>query len=315
MELKKIILILCALALVFAGIGITKDLVIKNLIILAVSGATAAPASIDWFSLGLFSRKVKISGFSLYNPSGFSPSKMVYLSSMEIVYDAAAILRGRLHLPYARIELTEMGVEKNKNGRLNADSLKIARQENSGKPAKEMPIQIDSLDLIIGKVVSRDYSSGEATPAISVYEININKTYKNISSVQQLAALIVAEPMKVAGIQGAAIYGVAALTGVAVLPVAVAATFAGRDSVEHDFRSSFDAVYKACVDTLEKMGRLTSDDRGSGIIEAEVNGVKINVKVGALPGVTNVKVSARKYMLPKPAVAAGVLYKITEKVK
>lgn len=238
-----------------------------------------------------------------------------------VACDIGALLKGKLHLVSAEIELKEMGLEKNKEGQLNADSLKVVAEAKKqgggqvGKPAKQMPMQIDLLKLNIGKIVYKDYTAGPA-PSVQVYDINIQKNYKNITSVQQLAALILAEPMKAAGIQGAKIYGVAMLAGVAVLPVAIAANFVAKDSAAQDFAANFDKVYETTDTVLKGMGKVTKEDKAGGVIAADVNGVSVTAKLKKKTDrQTEVVVSARKYLLPKPTVAGGVIYEIEQRLK
>jgi len=299
--------------------AILKDFVIKSVITVAATQVTGAPVHIDGFSLGVFNQTVRISGFKMYNPKGFPRGTLVYLSRINVTYDLGALFRKRLHLSNAEIELKEMGLIKNAEGKLNVNELKVMKQvekkEARGrKPSKQMPMQIDTLKLGIGKIISKDYSSGKE-PVVYVYDVNIHKTYRNITSAQALAALILVEPMKAAGIQTAEIYGVAMAAGVAVLPVGIAATFAGKDNAQQEFAASFDNAYKAGLAVLKRKGKVT-EDRQAGLITGEVDGatVRIQIKKKAVDKVV-IMVSARKFMLPKPKIAGGVLYEIAEKLK
>src|SRR3989338_696425 len=152
-----------------------------------------------------------------------------------------------------------MTLEKNKDGNLNIDSLKVAKKEEArtkDKTSGQMPMRIDTLKLGIGKVIFRDYSADKG-PSTRVYDINNHKNYKNITSAQQLAALVLAESAKSAGIQGGAIYGAAMLTGVGILPVAAVAVFKSRDSVQQDFDVPFDRAYEVSLGVLKEMGSVT----------------------------------------------------------
>jgi hypothetical protein len=211
---------------------------------------------------------------------------------------------------------------KNKEGKLNVDSLKIIEQQKAGakdegakKPKKEMAIQIDLANLAIGRIVSKDYSL-EGPPAIKVYDVNLNKSYKNITSVQQLAALIISEPLKAAGIQGLKVYAVSMLTGVAALPVSAVLTFAGKDYAQASFNVTVDKAYAAGLQVLKQMGVIKKENKADGIINAVVNGANVTFKLKKVNNTTTeITVSARKLGLPKPEVASGVIYQITDKLK
>jgi len=315
--MKKMVVILIAIILALFVIGIVKDQIIKGIVTVAASKIAGAPVHIEGFSLGVLSRTVRISGFKIYNPEGFSKSILIDLSKINVSYDPGALLKKKLHLVSAEIEIREMSLEKNKEGKMNVDALKVAKQgeKKEQKPAEQMPMQIDVFKLGIGKIIVKDYRSGKE-PVISAYEINIHKTYKNITSVQQLAALIMTEPMKAAGIQGAKIYGVAALAGAAILPVGIAAAFAGKDSVQQEFASGFDDVYAAALAVLQKKGKITAEDKSNGIIKAEINSAGVGLKINKKSAnKTEVVASAREFLFPKPEIAGGVLYEISEKFK
>jgi hypothetical protein len=122
--------------------------------------------------------------------------------------------------------------------------------------------------------------------------------------------------MKAAGLHAAGIYGVAALAGVAVLPVAAVVTFIGRDSAQQDFDSTFDNAYEKSLQVLKRQGRLGREDKARGIISATINSAQVNIKiVRKADNQVQVVVSARKYLFPKPEIAGGVLYGISEKLK
>jgi len=315
MKMKKIFTWVIIVIIALFVIGMAKDLIIKSVVTAVSTQVTGAPVHIDSFSLGIFNQTVKITGFKMFNPKGFPKDILVDIAKINVHYDLAALLKQKIHLVSAELELTEMGLEKNKEGQLNADSLKVIQQGKGGKPAKQMPLKIDMLKLGMGRIVYRDYSVGQQ-PAIKVYEINIHKTYKNITSAEQLAALILAEPMKAAGIQGAKIYGVAMLTGVAILPVAVAATFAGKDNVQQDFAATTDRAYEVSLGVLKKMGNVTREDKENGIIDADINAAKIALKIKKkADNKIELIISARKYWLPKPEIAGGVLYEISKELK
>jgi len=67
---------------------------------------------------------------------------------------------------------------------------------------------------------------------------------------------------------------------------------------------------------LKKMGRLTKEDRSGGILGAEINSAQVALKIRKKSNnKTELVISARKYLFPKPEIAGGVLYEISEKLK
>ena len=315
---KKIKIIILAVVLLF-GFCLVRDFLVKSIIGSVVANITGAPTRVGGLSLSLIRQTVKISDFKMYNPKGFRNDILVDIPKMGVAYDLGVLITGKIHLKQLDLEIKEIGMEKNKEGKLNVDSLKIA-EEKSGKKekqesAKPLPMQIDILTLGMGRVVSSDYSV-EGQPVVKVYDINLKKTYKNITSAQQLIALIISEPLKAAGIQGAKVYGVAMLTGVAALPVVAAFTFTGKDYAQETFNITIDRAYVVGLAAIKIAGRVKEGNKGSGIINAEVDGAGVTLKLKKLTErSTQITISARKFGLPQPAIASGVMYRLSEQLK
>jgi hypothetical protein len=216
------------------------------------------------------------------------------------------------------LEIKETGMVKNKKGKLNVDSLKIATEksgEKKKKPAKQLLLQIDIVNLGIGRVISRDYSV-EGQPVVKVYDINLKKTYKNITSAQQLAALIISEPLKSAGIQGLEVYGVSMLAGVAALPVMAAFTFTAKDYAQETFNVAVERAYDSGLQAIKTAGRVIEEKKAAGIISAEVNGARVTLRLKKLSEKsTQITISARKFGLPQAEIASGVMYRLSELLK
>ncbi|MDD5006173.1 MAG: AsmA family protein [Candidatus Omnitrophica bacterium] len=313
--MKKIVIVAVTVLVVLFAVGIIKDQVIKSTITVVATNILGAPVHIDGFSLGILTQSVRISGFRIYNPKGFSRGVLIDLPKIKVKYNLFALLKQKIHLVNAEIELKEMGLEKNAQGQLSVDSLKVVQQQDKAKPAPQLAIQIDTLKLSIGRIVMKDYSAGKE-PAIQVYDLNISKTYKNITSVQILAALILSEPMKAAGIQGAKIYGLSMLAGAGILPVAIAATLVGKDYVEKDFNVAFEKMYEVSSEAVKKLGKVTKEDKAGGTLSADVSSAAVSLRLKKISAnKTKVIISARKYLFPKPEIANGVLYEISQKLK
>lgn len=313
----RLLLIITASLFVFAA---AKDFLAKAAVSAAAGRVTGSRVEIGRLSLGIIRQSVRIKGLQIYNPRGFSDSVLVDIPKASVDYDLFSLLKGKLHLRLLEIELKELNLERNQQGRLNVDSLAVAQKDKPSGPRKEKtsqkkPLQIDLCKLSVGRIVSKDYSAG-AEPAVTVFDINFRKSYKNITSAEQLAVLILTEPMKEAGIRGASIYGSMLMTGVGIVPITIASAFAGKDSVRQDFNAEINKIYGVARGVLSQAGRITREDEQAKAMTANVQGATVSVKLRELsPRKTEVTVSARKYMLPKPEIASGLLYQISEKLR
>ncbi|MDO8747738.1 MAG: hypothetical protein Q7J72_01300 [Candidatus Omnitrophota bacterium] len=301
---------------------IARDIFIKSLIGSVAGSVTGAPTRIGGFSLSVIRQTVEMTDFKMYNPHGFPRDILVDIPKISISWNLGALLKGKIHLKEIDFELKEVGMTENEEGKLNVDSLKITEDKKAGtlekeatKPAKELAIQIDLVNLAIGRIVSKDYSV-KGPPAIKVYEVNLKKSYKNITSVQQLVALIISEPLKAAGIRGLKVYAASMLAGVAAMPVAAVFTFAGKDYTQASFDVTTDKAYNTGLEVLKQMGAVRRENKTGGVISAEVSGAKVTFRLKKLNDAsTEITISARKLGLPKPEVASGVIYQITDRLK
>ncbi len=316
--MKKIIIISIVIILSLFLIGIVKDSLVKSIVTVAAAEVVGAPVQIGGLSLRIVGQSIRITNLKIYNPSGFPKGILLDLPRGFAKYNLGSLLKRKLHLRQLDLEIKEIGIQKNKEGKLNVDSLKVAKKEDGkeiDEPGKFSDLQIDLLNLQMGRVVLKDFSQG-GPAKISVYEINLKRSYKNISSSNQLATLILAEPMKAAGIKGAQIYAVSSLAGVAFLPAAAAVTFLGNDSARQEFNMAFNDLYNVSHKVLKRMGKITKENKSSGTISAEVNSASVNLQLKKLSNnKVEIVISARKSLFPKPQIAGGVMYEINESLR
>lgn len=307
---KWIILAACV-----AGFLLVKDFLLAGVISAVASSVVGAPVSIRTVSIGLFPPKVVMRNFKMQNPPGFERGVMVDLPLAAGQLDAGALLTGKLHMPAIEIELKEIGLMKNKEGKLNVDELKVVKQPaNTGSSGsmKQPSFKIDVLTVSMQRVVSKDYTSGKE-PLVQVYDINLKKSYKDITSPAQLAALLMSEPMKAVGIKGAAIYGAAMLTGVGIVPVVAIAALTGKDTIQQDVDMPIADIYARAQRVLKRDGSISKQDAAKYTLEGTLNGASVVVRCApAKTKGTAVTVSARKLMMPRQEIASGLLYKILE---
>ncbi|MDD5423134.1 MAG: hypothetical protein WC592_04050 [Candidatus Omnitrophota bacterium] len=198
--MKKIITIAAVVLVVVFVAAFTKDAVIKMSVEKGVELVMGLKLNIGGLSVGILRPIVHIKNLKLLNPPGFHDRTMIDMPEIYVNYDLPAIMGGKIHLPEVRLALREFVVVKNANGKLNLDSLRMVRAQKEGKaPSEETPgkapeIQIDSLNLSIGKVVYRDYSKGGA-PIVKEFNVNINESYTNVDDPYSLASLIVVKAL------------------------------------------------------------------------------------------------------------------------
>ena len=134
-NLEKWQKILIIVVIVFLCLGIIKNPLIKSVVTIGASKVVGAPVHIDSFAVGVFKQSVRIKGFKLYNPKGFPEEPLIDIPEVSVDYNLPALLGGKLHLPLIVVNLKEMVVIRNKDGKLNVDALKVAQKKE--EPVKQ----------------------------------------------------------------------------------------------------------------------------------------------------------------------------------
>ena len=318
---NKFIKIFVIILVILIGLGIVKDQIIKVAVQAGASRVLGTNVSVGGLSSGILRQSMRVRAFKIGNPPGFPQGTMLDVTEAGVDYDLSALLSGKLHFPLVILNLNEMVVVKNPAGVLNVDALKVAEKKEAApagkpeKPSKPLSLKIDVLRLNVNRVVFKDYTQGEE-PLVQVFDVNLkDKTYKDIQSAQQLAALIMVEAMKPTAIKGAKIYGVATVLGAGFLPVGIAGALLGKDSAQAEFGAPFDQVYQTALEVIGKNGTLSSESKTDGVIKADVSGHNVTVKITKNDqGKTEIVIAARKFLIPRPEVAQGILYQIQEKL-
>jgi len=194
--MKKLLVVLVILVVVVAGLSFGKNMIAKIAVERGVEMITGLQLRMAGLNIGILKTLVNIDGLVLYNPKGFEDRVMVDMPNIYVDYDLPAILKGKVHLYNMKINLREFIVVKNKDGKLNIDSLKVVQAQKEGKKPQEKDkgkapqMQIDNLELKIGKVIYKDYSAG-GKPSVREFNVNINEKYTNIKDPYSLVSIIV----------------------------------------------------------------------------------------------------------------------------
>jgi len=88
-----------------------------------------------------------------------------------------------------------------------------------------------------------------------------------------------------------------------------------KDSIKNHFDRSPNELYRISRDVIGQMGLVTSEDHRRHRIEAEVEGVNVTITVTPVSEqTTELKVRARKLLLPKIDVAQAVYNRILSRL-
>jgi hypothetical protein len=189
--MKKSFIVIAILLAMVVTLSLAKNTIIKVVVEKGVEAVTGLPLRMGGFDAGLIKTRVNINALKLYNPKDFEDRIMIDMPNVYVDYNLPAILKGKVHLYDMKIDLKEFVVVKNKDGKLNLDSLTVVQAQKEGKkPQEKVEMQIDNLGLKIGKVIYKDYSA-RGKPSVREFNVNINEKYSNIKDPYSLVSLIV----------------------------------------------------------------------------------------------------------------------------
>jgi uncharacterized protein involved in outer membrane biogenesis len=186
----------CLLLLIVSLVALVllKDMLIKSLAERRIRSETGLEVRIGKFEVGLLTPTVTIENFKLYNSPEFGGSMFIDLPELHLEYDLTPMTSGQLHLKLLRLNLTEINLVENKNGKSNLELLQRRLEENpqwSPEQKNKRKIEftgIDTLNLTIGKV---NYTNLKEPGKNWSRNLGLkNEVVKNVKSEADLAGVV-----------------------------------------------------------------------------------------------------------------------------
>lgn len=300
-------------------LSVAKDFLIKSIIEMTAPEIIGSKIQMGSFSLGIFSQQIHIKNLKLYNPPNFPDEAFLNMPEIRVNVNVQELITGKMHFPLVVFNMEEMIVIKNKEGKLNVDSLKIVQEQmvaSKGKSTQLPVFKIDILKLSIGKIIVKDFT--HASPeVVEVYNVAIkDKTIRNIDGAPKLIASVMVEALKPTAVRSAGLMAATTLLGVGFLPAVAFGAIVAIDDAKGQVHQSFNRVYQESLKLVQALGSVKHEDLKQGQILAKVYGCDITINIQDKGwGQAGIMIKARKYMLAKPEIAAGLLYQLTEKLK
>ena len=269
--MRKSFIIISIIFALLVAVFFGKNLIVKTSVKAGVKAMTGLKLNIKSMNVGILNSLIGIDGLQLFNPPGFVDELMVDLPEVYVDYDLGAFIKRKVHLEEVRLNLKEFSVIKNEKGELNLDSLRVVEEkkeekvegeEEKEKEKTKMPeLQIDVLELKIGKVVYKDYSKG-TPPKSKEFNVNIDERYENITDPRAFISLIIVKALKNTTIARLTNFNLGALqenvagklkeTTQKVMETADKEIETGKDDVEKKVKEAAKETIEKTTDTLKK---------------------------------------------------------------
>ncbi|MEO8426667.1 MAG: AsmA family protein [Verrucomicrobiota bacterium] len=178
----------------FVALVLLKDTLVKSLVERRIRSQTGLEVRIGKFEASLLTPTVTIENFKLYNAPEFGGSMFIDLPELHLEYDLTPMTSGQIHLRLLRLNLTEINLVENKDGKTNLELLQHRLEESpqwSPDQKNKRKIEfagIDTLNLTIGKV---NYISFKEPGKNWSRNLGLkNEVVKNVKSEADLAAVV-----------------------------------------------------------------------------------------------------------------------------
>ena len=282
--MKKIIIIVTIVLVILLVLSFAKNIIAKTSVSAGVRAMTGLKLSMKSMNIGVFRTLIGIKELKLHNPPGFPDKLMVSMPEIYVDYDLGAFLKKKVHLEEMRLNLKEFTVVKNEKGELNLDLLKVVQAQKEGKKPQEQEkgkapeMQIDSLELKIGKVIYKDYSRGRV-PSVREFKINLNERYENISNPYTLVSLIVVKALmnttiaRLADIDLDGLQGTISDTLASAQKIATEAAVKAQEAVKETAEKTQEAAKQASQKAQEAAKETTE------ILKKTTEGLKDKIKL------------------------------------
>jgi uncharacterized protein involved in outer membrane biogenesis len=267
--MKKLGIVVGIIVVIFVLLLVFKNIIIKTAIEQATKKATGLELTIGNMDVSLLASKVDVTDMRLLNPAGFPDKVMIDIPKFLVDVELASLFKQRKHVETLELNLNELMVVRNKERKLNIDSLtalgqkkqegeKPVEQKEAKQEGKAPQVTIDKLILKIGKVTYKDYSLG-GTPFTKTFNIGINEVYRDVTDLNKLVKLIIVRALEGTGIAQLANFDLGSLKGDVgeILQKGVSgATEAGKKELQTTTEGATKKLGEGATKSLEKQFKL-----------------------------------------------------------
>jgi hypothetical protein len=319
MRIKKRYIFCCFLficLIAVSSIYIFKDYFIKLTAVRLVENLSDTHVTIEYLAVDPDKSTIHIRDLRMYNPKGFPEGILIEMPEITLVGVRVDFKEGKIPIEFADIEITDMTVIRNSEGKLNIDELRFAREAKETGVELTDVIPVQKFEFSMKRVLYTDHSKGGEEPLFRVYDVGIkDKTYGSMMSIADLFIIIFHEAIGETTIKGAAVAGIVTLGGPVFLPLGAAVMMIGKDSASAELDGNQEDIFLKSVAIVDELGKRTKTRKFQDyrIIKAVIEGHNVIIKIRENgESACKMTVYARKYMMPAPHFASTVLYQISQ---
>jgi uncharacterized protein involved in outer membrane biogenesis len=182
-------LLLLAVAGVVA-IVLLRDDITRKMLVNRLRSKTGMAVNISAVHVGLRSPTITIKGVKLYNTPAFGSALCLDMPELHLEYELAALRARRLHLTLLRLDLEELSVLQDKNGRNNFNPWPTKNKDSASRTNSPGLWEFTGIDVLHVIRLGKFRLSNMATGRGEEIDFGItNQILRNVQSEKDLAPL------------------------------------------------------------------------------------------------------------------------------
>jgi len=213
MKIMRTVLIVIVILVV--GLLLARNEIIRRSARKAIQTTTGFDIEMGRVHAGLFSPDFEITDTRLINPEDFPERLAMQIKTLKVGYYPGSLLSDRVHLKEVVIDIPRAILVVREDGETNLGRLGKAAEKSEEEPdepekkeeKKESKKQllVDVLTLRIGTLEMHTYEEGNPEPKVEKYEVDFDRTARNVDSFDVVNGMITAAVIE--GVGSRAIQG------------------------------------------------------------------------------------------------------------
>ena len=181
MRKRKWLLTIAVLGLVvLTGVALCRQIIAQKAVETAIRQTTGFPIRIESLHIDPWHSRFAAGGIQLFNPPEFTERLFADVPHVYVDYEFGSLFCARAQITRADLHIREVVIVKNTNGHSNIEQLRgLGMYEAEGRSVAR-PFQIDTLNLQIGRVVTKEYNKdGSCKESTRVLDMTV--TFRNVT--------------------------------------------------------------------------------------------------------------------------------------
>ena len=181
MRRRKRLLTVAVLGLVVVtGIALCRQIIAQKTVETVFKQTTGFPIRIESLQLSPWHSRCAAGGIQLFNPPEFAERLFADVPRLYVDYEFGSLFCARAQITRADLHIREIVIVKNTNGHSNIEQLRgLGMRETEGRSVPR-PFQIDTLNLRIGRVVTKEYNKdGSCKESTRVMDMTVS--FRNVT--------------------------------------------------------------------------------------------------------------------------------------